>query len=65
MGKYYENEKSEMVYGRSDWDRMYFYDTDDDRIGVCLDHGMTKDTFDTLNEAIKHFGMTESELKED
>ena len=57
MRKYYENEKSETIYGRSDWDRMYFYDTDDGQIGVCLDHGMTKDTFLTLDEALKRFGM--------
>ena len=57
MRKYYENEKSETIYGRSDWDKMYFYDTDDGQIGVCLDHGMTKDTFLTLDEALKRFGM--------
>ena len=65
MRKYYENEKSETIYGRSDWDKMYFYDTADGQIGVCLDHGMTKDTFLTLDEALKRFGMIETELKED
>ncbi len=65
MKKHYDNENCETVYGRSDWDRMYFYDTDDGHIGTCLDHGMTKDAFSTLDEALKHFGMTEAELKED